>query len=101
MQGEVGAVERKAHYILRRYRLKGEWFKVSEHEAKSAICQALDRVRIDATLDQVSKTPRVDRAERLIRSVPEYAREDNAWRFARPLERELRELQQKLEEQAT
>ena len=101
MEEESVAVEREAHYLLRRYRLQGEWFKVSEHDAKSAICQAIDIVRINANLWDAAKTPITDAAERLVRTIPEHAREECAWKTARQLECELRELKRKLREQAT
>jgi len=98
--GEVAAVEREAHYLLRRHRLEGEWFKVDGDYAMRAICQALDIVRIRENLGEAGKTPRTDAAERLVRKIPEHAREDCAWKTARQFECELRELQRKMKEAA-
>lgn len=100
LSAESTAVEREAHRHLRRYRLQGEWFKVSEDEAKSAICHALDVVRTRENLGEAGKTPRTDAAERSVRQIPEYAREHCAWKTARQFECELRELQRKLKDTA-
>jgi hypothetical protein len=100
MAEEAAAVEREAHYLLRRYRLEGEWFRVSGEDAQRTICQALDVVRIRENLGEAGKTPRTDAAERFVSRIPEHAREDCAWKTARQFECELRELQRKLKEQA-